>query len=126
MNIHDKLTIERNDNYAPGDVRANYFLMFDGADCIGGIDTESGVGLVASIHIPSMIDEDGDEEDEDNWTDCTVVATMPYESETDLESVKHDLLRYATMAINSGELKPRDRYQLAQYCEKALIAAWSR
>lgn len=118
------LRIERNDNYAPGDVRANYFLMA-GDDCIGGIDTHSGKGLVATIHIPSMIDEDGDEEDPDNWTDCTIVHERPYITEADLGIVKDDLLRYAEMAINSGEIVPRTREQLDEMMYKAMKATWS-
>ena len=116
--------IERNDNYTPGDIRANYFLMADD-DCIGGIDTHAEIGLVASIHIPSMIDPDGDEEDEDNWTDCTVVSSRPYESEADLEVVKADLLQYAIMAVSSGECRVRTRQELDAALEYALKAAWS-
>ena len=116
------IRIEQNDGYADGDVRANHFLMA-GPDCIGGIDTHSGVGLVATIRIPSMIDPDGDEEDNENWTDCTVVAQRPYESEADLEAVKAELLRYATMAVNSGEIVPRTQQQLDKLMQ-ALISAW--
>lgn len=119
------IRIERNENYAPGDARANYFLMA-GPDCIGGIDTHSGEGLIASIHIPSMIDPDGDEEDEDNWTDCTVVARRIYKSESDLDAVKADLLRYAKMAVASGELKPRTQSELDENYAQALKALWGQ
>jgi hypothetical protein len=118
-----ELRIDRNDNYAPGDIRANYFLMA-GDDCIGGIDTHSGTGLVATIHIPSMVDEDGDEEDNDNWNDCTIVCQRTYESETDLEAVKTDLLRYAEMAIASGGIVPRTRQQLDEMLYQAMSKAW--
>lgn len=95
----DELRLERNSNYPEGDIRANYFLMY-GNKCIGGIDTHSGVGLLADVHVPHCYGDDPD--DEDSWGDTTVVWQGQYQDETDFEACKDALMKYARIAIASN------------------------
>lgn len=79
------IVIEQNTNYSV-QIESNWFFWFkDAPECIGGIDpvrTKATVtGYEVMLCLDTIIDEDGDIENPDNWTDARIVATATTLSE---------------------------------------------
>jgi hypothetical protein len=87
--------LKRNENYAPDDAKANYYLVWkdlrQGSQCIGGIDYKHGGKYLADIHVPS-----GDSD-----------VTQVYLGDS-LTDAKTELFRHAEAAVLAGRIK-KDR-----------------